>query len=177
MWGKRQAPLAVVMTFYTALVLAGGMAVYALVQYLLTPERSILGLVLEHGWHVVALAAVTYLALNMVLYRKVTRPIRELDVKLYAISKGDFSPVTVESDIKEVQEIAEVVTFLIGQIAGSLPGNAALKLSECSARIQSLAKESEGIDNRSREVLMDVARKMDGVLETLSMSSLEEARS
>lgn len=165
--------LAVVITCYTALVIAGGMTVYAVFQYLSTPEKTVLGLILQHGLHVLALGTVIYLALNIVLHRKVTRPIGQLTLDLYAISKGNFRPVTVESGITEIQAIAEGVSLLIKRIAGSRTGPTALELSKCSSRLRARAKRSEAMDGQDRQVLMDTAERIDTIIRELSMRSLE----
>ncbi len=165
--------LVVVITWYTALVIAGGMTVYGVFQYLSTPEKTVLGLVVEHGVHVLALGTVIYLALNIVLHRKVTRPIGQLTLDLYAISKGNFRPVTVESRITEIQAIAEGVSLLIGRIAGSRTGATALELSKCSSRLRSRARKSEAMDEQDKQVLMDTAERIDTIIRELSMGSLE----
>jgi methyl-accepting chemotaxis protein len=118
---RRGRSVAFVCTVYTALVIAAAMAVYGVYQYLNTPGTSALRLVLEHGSHVLAFGVLLYLSLSLVLYRNVVRPIRRLNVKLYAITKGDLAPVRVESRVFEVQEIAEVVNFLLRQIGRRAP--------------------------------------------------------
>ena len=174
MKAERGTSLVLVVTVYTALVVAGGMAAYALYQYIATPDSTILGLMLEHGWHVVALGVATYLALNVVLYRQVIHPIQELNVKLYAISKGDFSPVTVASKVKEIQGITGVVTFLLAQIGKSADGMSISQLSQCSHQIRSLAKESDALEEPAKEAFMEIANDIDKVSQELSVSSLQQ---
>ncbi len=49
----RQHSLALVVAACTAAVIAGGMALYAVLQYFLTPGHTVLGLVFENSRHVV----------------------------------------------------------------------------------------------------------------------------
>ncbi len=169
---KKQASLAFVVTVYTALVIAGGMAAYAVYEYVAMPDRTVLGLALEHGWHVAALGVLIYGALAVVLYRHVVRPLQELDVKLYAISKVDFTPIEVNTRIKEIQQIATVTNFLLRRMTQAGPDDTAQHLAADSQTLRALATDEEALPEAARVKLMDVAADVDQVAELLSVDRL-----
>lgn len=158
---KREISLAFVVAVYTALVIALGMAVYAIYQYFVFPNETILGLVLEHSWHVVVLGVLTYVTLCAVLYKKVVLPIRELYLKLYAITKGNLNSIAVDSNIKEIAEIAEGVELLVAETDNSIPGVSLAGLSEGAQKLRSLAKKSNPLDESAKDILMNVASTID----------------
>ena len=57
MKNKRKNSLASVVAGYSALVIALGMALYAVHQYISIPGQTVIGLILEHSWHVLVLGA------------------------------------------------------------------------------------------------------------------------
>ena len=97
--------LALLVTLYTALLIAGAMAGYSIYEYMTVGPRPVLSVVFQHAWHVVALSLVIYGTLYVVLHFEVVRPLRALSLKLYAITRGDFSPLLLESHIREIIEI------------------------------------------------------------------------
>jgi methyl-accepting chemotaxis protein len=170
----RKRSLAFIVTAYTALVIAGGMTLYAIYQYLATPGQSAMALALEHGLHVLAYGVALYLSLSLVLYRKVVRPIRQLDVKLYAISKGDLSPISVKTNVREVQEIAQVVNFLLKEIGRPVPEVSLSDLSGGCQKLRVLAHELEDLDDSTRQAFVGIANGVEEVVEALSRLSLQE---
>ena len=118
MQSPRTMSLATMVALVTALVTAGSMAAYAVIQYQ-TQNHTVLGLVFEHGWHVVVLGAITYLVLFFVLHRTVVRPIHALYVKFYAVTRGHVAPIHVSSRIKEIGEICDGVNMMLTRIGQS----------------------------------------------------------
>ncbi len=165
---KRKISLAFVVAVYTALVIALGMSVYAIYQYFAMPNETILGLVLEHSWHVVVLGVLTYVTLYAVLYKKVVLPIRDLYLKLYAITRGNLSSITVDSNIMEIEEIAEGVQLLIAETNRGVPEVSLAGLSESAQQLRSLAKESNPLDESEKDILLNVASKIDEAVRGLA---------
>ncbi len=158
---KRVMPLALVVASYAVLVIALAMAVYATYQYFASPGRTALGLVLEHSWHVLALGVLIYITLYAVLYRTVVRPIHNIYLKIYAITKGDFSPITVDSRIMEIQEIADGVKFLLSEIDKSTPEISLPDISKVGEELRSFAKNSKTLEESAKYELMAIAAKID----------------
>lgn len=110
--------LSTMVALVTMTVTATSMGAYAVLQYITVqkhgaPDVTALGLVLEHGWHVLALGAVTYLTLHVVLSQTVAKPIRTLYLKLYGITRGDHSNLGLQSRVEEVHDIAEGISLLL----------------------------------------------------------------
>lgn len=166
--------LSLTVALYSALVIALGMAVYAVFQYFLTPERTVLSLVLQHSWHVLVLGVLIYVTLHAVLYKKVVRPIQDIYVRLYAITKGDLSPISVDSNITEIQEIVEGIRFLISEIKKSTPAISLSDLSKVAGDLRSLAKKSVALEESTKEELMEIAVRIDGVAEALSNEAVNK---
>jgi methyl-accepting chemotaxis protein len=114
-------PLSLLVALLTAVVTAVAMTAYAVFQYFNQSHggadpHSVVGLALEHGWHVLALGAATYVVLFIVLDRVVAQPIRALYVKLYAVARGDLTPTDVHSRVAEIQEVADGINMMLSQI-------------------------------------------------------------
>ncbi len=169
---RRHTSFAFTLTVYTALIIAAGMGVFAVYQYVSTPGETIPGLVLRHGLHVLGLGGMVYLALSAVLYRKMVRPIQDLNVKLYAISKGDFTPLDEDTGISEIRQVAIVVNFLLRQMKRAVPEGLTDELSQCSAQLRSLASEATSMSDSDRGSLVEAAGRIDSVGERLTASSL-----
>lgn len=166
----RTHSLALVVAACTAAVIAGGMALYAVLQYFLTPGHTVLGLVLEHSWHVVVLGVLIYAALYSLLYWKVLKPIRMLSLKLYAIGGGSFKPISVQSGIREVQEVAEGINLMLTRINRAVPEVSLADLAADIAELRSIAKSS-GLDQPAREVLLAIGRDFEDAVTELLVSS------
>ncbi len=171
--GRRRS-LAFVCTVYTALVIAGAMAVYAVYQYFSTEDPVAMELVIRHAWHMLLFVLLIYLTLSLVLYRKVVRPVRQLNVKLYAISRGDLTPVEVRSGVKEVQEIAEIVNFLLTQMGRNGPGISLSDLSDSGENLRHMAHELDALESATRETLVSIANMVEEVVERLSRESVQK---
>jgi signal transduction histidine kinase len=168
---KREVSLAAVVAGYSALVIALGMGVYAVYQYVETPNRTVLGLILEHSLHVIVLGLLIYGVLYAVLYKKVVRPIHDLYLKLYAITRGNLSSVRVDSNIVEISEIAEGVQVLLDGMDQSVPRISLAELSNRTQKIRSIAKEPKALDTRSKDFLLNVANEIDDVVKELSFAN------
>jgi methyl-accepting chemotaxis protein len=169
---KAQKSLAQVVVVYAALVIAAGMAVYAAFQYIMTPNRTVMGLLVEHMWHVVALGVFMYVVLSAVLVRKVVQPIHSLYLRCYAITRGDFSRISVESDVLEIQEIADGMNMMLDRIDKSMSETSLSDLSGSAQDLRALAKEPNLSQESTRERLLQVALKIDEVVAMLTSSAL-----
>ena len=103
----------------SALITAIGMGVYAVYQFYSHPGHTVTGLVLEHGWHVIVLGALTYLVSYLLFHFQIKRPISALWLKCYAMTKGYEENSNINSRIKEIQDIADAIDMLKIQLAKS----------------------------------------------------------
>lgn len=165
---KRKVSLASVVAGYSALVIALGMAVYAVYQYILTPGETILGLLFEHSWHVLILGILIYAMLYAVLHKTVVKPIRDLYLKLYAITRGNLSSLEINSNITEISEIVEGVQLLLDEMDRSVPHMSLTALSDRTQKIRSIAKESDALDMSAKDFLMNLSTEIDEVVKELS---------
>ncbi len=171
---KREVSLASVVAGYSAAVIAFGMGIYAVYQYVAMPNRTVLGLILEHSLHVIVLGLLIYGTLYAVLYRKVVRPIRDLYLKLYAITRGNLSSIDVESNIVEIAQIAEGVQILLDGMDKSVPKVSLTELSNRTQKIRSIAKKPDALDPPAKDFLMNVANEIDDVVRELSLTKHPE---
>jgi len=170
MENKRKISLALVVAVYSAVVIALGMAAYAVYQYVATPDKTVLGLVFEHGWHVIVLGLLIYATLYAVLYNKVVRPIRDLNLKLYAITRGNLTSIEIDSNVVEIAEIAEGVQLLLDEMDRSVPHVSLTALSNRTQKIRSIAKESEALDTAAKDFLMNLSNEIDEMVRELSVA-------
>lgn len=177
MKNKRKNSLASIVAGYSAIVIALGMAMYAVYQYVATPDKTVLGLVLEHSLHVIVLGLLIYATLYAVLYKKVVRPIRELYLKLYAITRGNLSSLEIDSNIVEIAEIAEGVQLLLDEMDRSVPELSLTALSNRTGKIRSIAKESDALDMSAKDFLMNLANEIEEVVRELSMANRKKQES
>lgn len=171
---KREVSLASVVAGYSAAVIAFGMGIYAVYQYVAMPNRTVLGLILEHSLHVIVLGLLIYGTLYAVLYRKVVRPIRDLYLKLYAITRGNLSSIDVESNIVEIAQIAEGVQILLDGMDKSVPKVSLTELSNRTQKIRSIAKKPDALNPPAKDFLMNVANEIDDVVRELSLTKHTE---
>lgn len=174
MTDKREVSLAPVVAGYSALVIALGMAIYAVYQYVAMPGKTVWGLILEHSLHVIVLGVVIYGTLYAVLHRKVVRPIRDLYLKLYAITRGNLSSIEIDSNIVEIAQIAEGVQLLLDGMDRSVPDISLTELSRRTQRIRSIAKEPDALNPSQKDFLTNVANEIDEVVRRLSMTKHAE---
>jgi len=168
MKNRRQVSLAFVVAAYTAVVIALAMAVYAVYQYITTPGETVLRLVFEHTWHVLVLGPLIYVTLYVVLYTKVVRPIRDLYLKLYAITRGNLRFISVDSNIIEIAEIAEGVQLLVTETERGVPKVSLSELSKGAQQLCSLMKESSALDEYAKGVLLKVVSTIEKAVSGLS---------
>ena len=171
---KREVSLASVVAGYSAAVIAFGMGIYAVYQYVAMPGKTVLGLVLEHSLHVIVLGLLIYGTLYAVLYRKVVSPIRDLYLKLYAITRGNLSSIEIDSNIVEIAQIAEGVQILLEGMDHSVPNVSLTEISNRTQKIRSIAKESDALDTSDKDFLMNVANEIDEVVRELSLTKHTE---
>jgi hypothetical protein len=171
---KREVSLASVVAGYSALIIALGMGIYAVYQYKAMPNKTVLGLILEHSWHVIVLGLLIYGTLYIVLYRKVVRPIHDLYLKLYAITRGNLSSIEIDSNITEISEIAEGVHVLLEGMDRSVRKVSLTALSNRTQKIRSIAKETDALDPPAKDFLMNVANEIDDVVRELSLTRYPE---
>lgn len=174
MTDKHEVSLASVVAGYSAAVIAFGMGIYAIYQYYAMPNKTILGLILEHSLHVIVLGLLIYGTLYAVLYRKVVSPIRDLYLKLYAITRGNLSSINVSSNIIEIAQIAEGVQILLDGMDQSVPKVSLSELSNRTHRIRSIAKKPDALDPPAKDFLMNVANEIDDVVKELSLTKRTE---
>ncbi|HCE46730.1 MAG TPA: hypothetical protein DET40_24550 [Lentisphaeria bacterium] len=117
MKNKTQISIAFYVALVSAFITAIGMGVYAVYQFYSHPGHTITGLMLEHGWHVIALGFLTYLVSYLLFHFQITRPISSLWMKCYAMTRGYEDNITVTSSIKEIQEIADAIDMLKAQLS------------------------------------------------------------
>lgn len=177
MKNKREISLASVVAGYSALVIALGMAVYAVYQYFATPDKTVLGLVLEHSLHVIVLGLLIYATLYAVLYKTVVRPIHDLYLKLYAVTRGDLSSLDIDSNIVEISEIAEGVQLLLDEMDRSVPDLSLIALSNRTQKIRSIAKESDALDMSAKNFLMNLSNEIEELVRELSMTNRKKQES
>ena len=171
---KREVSLAAVVAGYSALVIALGMGTYAVYQYYVMPDKTVLGLILEHSLHVIVLGLLIYGTLYAVLYKKVVRPIRDLYLKLYAITRGNLTSIEVDSNIVEIAQIAEGVQILLNGMDQNVPKVSLAELSNRTQKIRSIAKKSDALDPPAKDFLMNVASEIEEVVKELSTTKQTE---
>jgi signal transduction histidine kinase len=177
MKNKKKISLASVVAGYSALAVALGMAVYAVYQYIATPGQTVLGLIFEHSWHVLFLGIFIYIILYIVLHKTVVRPIRELYLKLYAITRGDLSSIEIDSNIIEISEIVEGVQLLMSEMDHSVPRMSLAALSNRTQKIRSIAKESDALAISSKDFLIHLSNEIDQVVKELSFTKQKKEES
>jgi methyl-accepting chemotaxis protein len=177
MENKREISLASVVALYSAVVIALGMAAYAVYQYVSTPDKTVLGLVLEHTWHVIVLGLLIYVTLYAVLYKKVVKPIRDLNLKLYAITRGNLTSIEIDSNVVEISEIAGGVQLLLDEMERSVPHVSLTALSNRTQKIRSIAKETGALDKSAKDFLMNLSNEIDKMVRELSVAEVKKQES
>jgi len=172
----KKISLSMAISLYTALVIALGMALYAVYQYFAMPGMTVWGLIIGHGWHVIVLGIIIYVMLYAVLNKKVAQPLQDLYVKIYAITKGDLSPVSVNSNIMEIQEMGDGISLLLHEISKPAPKVSLLALSGCIQDLRLIAKEQDALKDEERDRLMAIANTIANIEEVLSSHLLLSRR-
>jgi|GEM_PF-2555635 len=167
-------PLATVLAAYILWVLAGGMALYACVQYILWPDMPVLQLVGEHLAHVVFLMVLVFAVLNFVLYRRVVVPIRQFREKLYLVSGGELSLLEADSGIREIHDLKDGINLMIERFHydthKTLPGN----LKSHPPELRRMAKSNPDLNRADRETLLDAAAEIESLVSAVTKHSIAE---
>lgn len=129
-------------------------------------------MIIGHGWHVIVLGIIIYVTLYAVLNKKVAQPLQDLYVKIYAITKGDFNPVSINSNIMEIQEMGDGISFLLKEIKKSVPKISLVALSHSAHDLRSIAKEHDALTDEERNRLMAIANTISKMEEVLSTNLL-----
>ncbi len=145
---------------YIALILIIGMASYAVLQYVLRPEVSIMGLIREHVTHIFFLMILIYVTLYMFFLKVVVAPIHHFQEKLYAISGGDLLPLSRNYRIREIRDIADGINLMIERISVDLPESSISSLSAHASTLREIATSSESLMIMQKEALLDAANEM-----------------
>ncbi len=164
--------LTLMVTLYTAAVIGTGMGVYAGFQYFLGQEHTVLGLMIEHLWHVLVLGVLIYLSLYVVLLKKIVRPLQSLFLKLYAVAGGDLRPASIESNILEIQGIVDGINLMLAKIGSSVPGVSLSGLANTASKLRALAK-SYSVPETTKDALLIIAADIEGAAASLMKDSLQ----
>jgi hypothetical protein len=149
----------------SALVTAVAMAVYAVLQYLMTPGHTVVGLILEHSWHVLALGGLTYVILFAVLHRQVIRPVNALFLKCYAITKGDHTPVQLSSRIREIRAIADGLNMMLARIDQAAPPVSPEQMTTWAENLREIAAvPGNELTPANEEALLNTAASIERVV-------------
>jgi hypothetical protein len=92
-----------------------------------------------------------------------------LYLKLYAITRGNLSSISVSSNIIEIAQIAEGVQILLDGMDQSVPKVSLSELSNRTQKIRSIAKKPDALDPPAKDFLMNVANEIDDVVKELSL--------
>jgi len=159
---RRTVSLAYAVTMQSALATAGAMAIYAVAQYFTTSGHTVWGLLLEHGWHVLALGALTYVVIYLTTHRQVVMPIRDLYLKCYAVTRGDLTPIALTSRINEIREIAHGINLIVLRVPHD-PSSTTLEQLSLEGRHLRHIVEHEGdqLTLVSRAYLLDLAKRLE----------------
>jgi methyl-accepting chemotaxis protein len=169
---RKQRSLTWTITFNTAVAMLIGMGAYAVLQYALSPSRSVPSLVLEHLSHVLFIGLIVYFIINYTLLQKVALPIKALKLKLYQIASGDFRPAAVDSDVSEITEIVKSINWMQERIENSTSSVSLADLSATVSVIRGLAKNTDRLESNKRERLLDAASQVEELIARLSREAL-----
>ena len=137
---RKARSLAWVVAVWSAIAISVAMLIYALVQLRLNTAARPEALALEHATHVIILGAVLYGVLSFALRRVLVAPLKAVSKHLYGVATGHLEPITVRSNIEEVQDLASAVNLMIGRIRLHRDESALQLASEDIAVIRDLAE-------------------------------------
>lgn len=145
----------------STLVTVVSMFVYGVVQYITDHDATFTSLFVRHGWHAVALGALNYLVVYIVLYDGVLLPARSIYGKLYGISRGDTEPIQFKSRIKEVQTIIDGTNMLVAADRSN-PRITRDELNDLSMKLRSVLDEQGArLSESNRTQLERIAVKLE----------------
>ena len=158
---KRQISLALSVALLSTLVMVVSMAAYAIVQFATDPDATFSSVLMRHGGHAVALGALNYLVVYIVLYDSVLLPARSIYVKLYGISRGDTNPIEISSRIREIQTIVDGTNMLI-EMGRANPRITQAELNDMSMKLRFvLDEQGDRLSEENRKQLDRLASKLE----------------
>ena len=159
---KRGRSLTAVVTWIAVMVTGSAMLVYAMMQYFAMPEMSFLQILAEHTWHVVALGALTYVALHFSLHKSVVEPVHALHLAFYRIARGDNKPIAVHTNILEIQDIVEGMNLMLSQLQVTSHEPWVGKLRSGAAALRTLSgRNPPTLEAADQETLSGLATQME----------------
>ena len=158
--------LSIQVSLCSILVIFIAMCSYSVAMYFVRGSR--MEIVNELGNNlamVFVLGCLIHLALHYTLRRLLMRPLEQLYVKMYAVTKGDFTPVVLETDIQELQDIANGINMMAQRLQ-KLPGDQGLaKMQLDVEQLRLLAdNEEHAMAEESREYLRELAARIEAKL-------------
>lgn len=159
---RRSLSLATYVTLLSMFTTAVAMVAYAAIQYVTMPDTTLLGLLFNHGWHVLVIGGLTYGALAVTLHRQVVRPIRELYVKCYAATKGDMTLLDLESPIEEVRAIGSGINMMLSRLSPDSREAKSNERTECANLLRHvISVEEERLCRNSCNQLLELADRLE----------------
>jgi methyl-accepting chemotaxis protein len=158
--------LSIQVSLCSILVIFIAMCVYSTVMYFVRGSR--MEIVHELGNNlamVFVLGCLIHLALHYTLRRLLMRPLEQLYVKMYAVTRGDFAPVALETDIQELQDIANGINMMAQRLQ-KLPGEQGLGHMQLDVtRLRHVADdEAHAMPEETRDYLRDLAGRIEAKL-------------
>lgn len=92
---------------FVALALSAG------VEFLFQTEANFNEILIHHLVEAVVLGLFIWAVLSVSLNRILAAPLREIFVSLYAIGKGDETPITVSTRIEELSKIVDGINVML----------------------------------------------------------------
>jgi|GEM_PF-2853026 len=105
-----------VLSLITAFV---SLALSAGVEFLFQTEANFNEILTHHLVEAVVLGLFIWAVLSFSLNRVLAAPLREIFVSLYAIGKGDETPITVSTRIEELSKIVDGINVMLRVQEGS----------------------------------------------------------
>jgi len=110
---ERTYSLALIISVWTALVIAGSMALYAVEQYMSIPGVTARSLFLDHLWHVVSLGVLIFIFCHILLRRILVQPLLKIYLHLYEARKMRVHPLRLRTHIAELRSIIDGINLLL----------------------------------------------------------------
>lgn len=152
-------------SLFTSLVAAGataaGMTVYGFGQYVADPTLSPFALVVEHGWHVLALWIVIYACVMVAMHRILLRPIQKIYVHLYGIGAGRLRPLELDTSIRELVHIADGINLMVRRMGIGVDGESRLQVQYVADTLRQVAHDRAKHDLELATELVDAAKLLE----------------
>jgi len=137
---KATKSLSALVTFWVGVAISVSMAGYAWVQYMVTPDATVVGLFTRHLWHVAALGVVIYAFSWIVLRRLVLHPLETVYLHLYAVGAGKRTPLDLPTNVTEIQTIVDGVNLMVRRMALGAEGGSFDRAERLLREIRATAK-------------------------------------